>query len=399
MITRRAVGAWLMIAAGVLWGIPAVLMGDKKEDPFFEVQMLYETERFPNIAVAQDGSVLAFKGDEAPARVRRSEDGGKTWGPVIEIGDFGMGAAIVDESNGDILVLLYRQEGKGYGSKYIPVPFIFRSKDHGKSWQKEQVTLLPDRFGRIGITQGSESGVTLQYGEHKGRLLVAARVFGLENENAFDTWHYCYNTALYSDDGGKTWQTSAPFPVLGTGEGALAELSDGRIYYNSRSHTATDAMRRIAWSYDGGATWINPSKSSELPDGMRGTPYGCMGGLVRLPLEGRDVLLYSNLDSDGGRDLAREREKITVWASFDGGETWPVKRLVSNGPSAYSSMAAGRPGTVTDGDIFLFYEGGEGGQYSALQLARFNLAWLTGKEDWQSFLGEIEKKNLSEMEQ
>ena len=34
-----------------------------------------------------------------------------------------------------------------------------------------------------------------------------------------------------SEDGGKTWQASAPFPAKGTGEATLAELSDGRIYY------------------------------------------------------------------------------------------------------------------------------------------------------------------------
>ena len=39
--------------------------------------------------------------------------------------------------------------------------------------------------------------------------------------------------------------------MTGTGEGTLAELSDGRIYYNSRSHMSIDHKRRIAWSLDG----------------------------------------------------------------------------------------------------------------------------------------------------
>ncbi len=62
-----------------------------------------------------------------------------------------------------------------------------------------------------------------------------------------------------------------------------------------------------------------------------------------------------------------------MWASFDGGETWPIKRLVHDGPGAYSSLAAGRPGTPTQGWIFLHFEGGPEG---ASTLARFRLSWL-----------------------
>ena len=59
--------------------------------------------------------------------------------------------------------------------------------------------------------------------------------------------------------------------------------------------------------------------------------------------------------------------------TFDGGGTWPIKRLVFDGPSGYSSMTAGRPGTPSEGWVFLNFEGGPGG---GSQVARFNLAWL-----------------------
>ncbi|MGZ0172220.1 MAG: exo-alpha-sialidase, partial [Planctomycetales bacterium] len=71
------------------------------------------------------------------------------------------------------------------------------------------------------------------------------------------------------------------------------------------------------------------------------------------------------------------RERGTVWASFDGGKTWPVKRLVYEGPSAYSSLTAGRPGTESEGWIYLHFEGGPKG---GSQVARFNLSWLAGGE-------------------
>ena len=107
-----------------------------------------------------------------------------------------------------------------------------------------------------------------------------------------------------------------------------------------------------------------------------------MGGLVRLPVKGRDILVFSNLDTPKAN-----RERITVWVSPDGGQTWPIKRLVYDGPSAYSSMNAGRNGTSSEGYVYLMFEGGPGG---GAQVVRFNLAWalqgeLTGDgevPDW-----------------
>jgi sialidase-1 len=95
------------------------------------------------------------------------------------------------------------------------------------------------------------------------------------------------------------------------------------------------------------------------------------GGLTRLPVKDRDVLIFSNADTGGG-----DRKRMTVWASFDGGMTWPVKRLVYESFSAYSSLVAGRPGTPAAGRIFLLFEGGPKGRYSAMQVARFNLSWI-----------------------
>jgi sialidase-1 len=193
-----------------------------------------------------------------------------------------------------------------------------------------------------------------------------------------------FSCAIYSDDGGLTWQTSEFFPEGYTEEAALAELHDGRIYYNSRSHSGyydkslarqlrpDETMRREAWSSDGGKTWEDLRISQVLPDGGGyGRGYGMKGGLTRLPVHGRDILVYSNADTAGG-----DRKKMTVWASFDGARTWPVKRLVYAPHSAYSSLAAGRPETASQGMIYLLFEGGPAGRYSAMQVARFNLSWI-----------------------
>jgi sialidase-1 len=337
-------------------------------EPAFVTQELFRNNRFPNVAIAIDGTVLAFCAQNQPLTLRRSEDGGHSWSAIIQVSEQPgtLGAAVVDESTGHVLVF----------DQFLEHRALYRSTDHGKTWQKETVVIHPDRAGGVGVTHGAEAGIMLQMGPWRGRLLLPARVFGPENSNDPAWWPYHYNTAIYSDDHGRTWHTSAPFPVLGTGEGALVELANGSIYYNSRSHMATDARRRIAWSEDGGHTWINPSACPDLPDGMRGTRYGCMAGLTRLQADEKEILLYSNLDSEEGHDLWGGRRNITVWASRDGGHSWPLKRRIYDGPSAYSSLAAGRPGTPSEGWIFLLYEGGPRGPHTDIQVARFHWDWL-----------------------
>ena len=134
------------------------------------------------------------------------------------------------------------------------------------------------------------------------------------------------------------------------------------------------ALRWEAWSEDGGPSWKDAATCRILPDGARksvGPGSGCLAGLVRLPVSGRDILLYSNCDSP-----TTERRDVTVWASFDGAKTWPLKRRVWKGPSAYSSFDAGRPKTASEGWIYILLEGGERHRYEDGHMARFNLSWL-----------------------
>ncbi len=349
----------------------------------FLMQKLWDGRGGTSIVTAQNGTVIAFHGRND--KIRMSRDGGHTWDTEMSIGNqASQGNVLVDETNGDILFVNPQRGGRG---------MLWRSSDHGETWKPGQITVLPDGFGLLPSSVGSmQAGITLQYGEHKGRLIMPARIMGPEGSNEVPWRAYHYSTAIYSDDHGNTWQTSKPFPVLGTGEAALAELSDGRIQYNSREHMSI-GNRFIAWSHDGGDTWLDAYRCPYLPDGVMGTSYGCMGGLIRLPVDSHDILIYSNLDSESGAmprltggSTTGGRERITVWASFDGGITWPLKRLVFEGPSGYSNLGVGRKGTPSEGKIYLLFEGGPEGRNSAVQLVVFNLSWMLDGLDIQNLI-------------
>ncbi|MEZ6114097.1 MAG: sialidase family protein [Pirellulaceae bacterium] len=334
-------------------------------EPRLDNQTLFKDERFPNIVVARDGSVLATWGNQQ-VRARRSEDGGKSWGEVITVATPGFqgGGLTVDETTGDILTFVE--------AHHPPAPMtVYRSRDHGATWRADEGTVIhPDSHGNLPSMHMNEKGITLRNGKYKGRLIRPTRFYAGKNDRS--KWPDHYTNAMFSDDGGKTWQTSEPFPENGTGEAALVELSDGRIYYNSRVHwdaRPRNTRRRSAISEDGGMTWKDFAIVDILPDGHQHRSYGCMGGLTRLPVQDRDILIFSNIDTSNP-----VRERATVWASFDGGKTWPVKRLVFEGPSAYSALAAGRPGTPSEGWIYLHFES------QGSKVARFNLAWLLAGE-------------------
>ncbi|MEJ6601742.1 MAG: sialidase family protein [Verrucomicrobiia bacterium] len=352
--------------------LPRLLMAaDGPITPFLresvlDIRPLFEGERFPNIVVTTLGTLVATWGSEQ-MRVRRSEDGGNTWQGEILVARqaFQGGGTTVDETSGDILI--FSESG------HPPAPItVFRSRDDGQTWQSEKPKFLPDSQGNLPSMHMNEHGISLQHGAHKGRLLRPSRFYG-EGNRPDSIWYTHYTNAVYSDDGGLTWQTSEQFPENGTGEAAVAELSDGRIYYNSRVHwqeRPQNTRRREAWSDDGGHTWTDYRIVEILPDGHQNRSYGCMGGLVRLPVAQQDILLFSNIDT-----AEAKRERATVWASFDGGKTWPIKRLVFDGSSAYSSLAAGRHGTPSAGWIYLNFESEE-----KSKVARFNLSWLLAGE-------------------
>ena len=375
---KRAEGTYLKNARSFSVSLKSMLRFD--DEPLFNV---WDEEVLTGqVVVAMDGSVLILKNissktnDTRYISVKRSVDGGKTWAEEKKVGDMvkvdgdmsddgrypnnnwaGLGNVMVDEVTGDIMVFL---------TTLKTAQKLYRSTDHGKTWKIEDTTIRPGKDGWVPATNGAcDPGVTIKFGSKKGRLLMPARVFPeyLNKGKGRKRFNDLYAMALYSDDRGKTWNSSAPFPIAGTGESGLVELKGGRIYHNSRTHIRS-GNRRIAFSDDSGETWYGEHEDDELFDGPPDV-YGCKAGLLRLPYKDKDILLFS---SPGNRET---RTDINVWVSYDGGQTWPVNKLIKTGPGNYTWMAAGRNGTPSEGMIYLL----AGKDW----MARFNLAWLLEK--------------------
>jgi len=356
-----------------------------REKPFFEVWDEYNG--YGVLDVAMDGTVLLFSIPDVTQLdhqkkdhiyLKSSQDGGATWSEnrvigkplkldcqALGIGPYDgrrgwekswgyaqLGTSVVDENTGEIMFFM---------TALHPASYMYKSRDHGETWNLEKIEMRKDSKGFLPVPNGaSDPGVTIKYGPHKGRLLVPAFVWP-----HYDRLHdsEIYTTSLYSDDHGKTWIPGGAFTVGGTGEPSLVELSDGTIYFNSRNNTLT-GNRWIAYSDDSGETLRDIHEDDELFDGPPDA-YGCKAALLRLDYDGRDILLFSSPSPN-----IPQRHDITVWVSFDGGKTWPHSRLIKKGLGNYTWMTAGRKGTPSEGFIYLL----AGKDW----MARFNLAWLLG---------------------
>jgi len=299
--------------------------------------------RIPAIAVSKKGTILVFAearrtggadvGD-IDAVVKRSEDGGKTWGPEILIIDYGTKSVnnhspVVDPKTGRIWVI-------GNVSDINPRPVLVSySDDDGKTWSKAkdiQKQLLTPNPNAVIYGAGPGAGIVLKRGKHAGRFVIPMN-FGYRG--------MCVSGAIYSDDQGKTWKTGGMLrtPALMT-EARCAELLDGSLLFNARTIEGKRAMCILpeGGSKDTTKRWLQ----ADLPE------PGCQGAIFRhsWPKDGKPgLILYS------GPAAARARANGTLFGSYDDGKTWPWRLEYYQGPSGYSDGCV-----LPDGRVAVVFE-------------------------------------------
>lgn len=360
----------------------AALAADAGDEPrpsdvFVSGQEGYNTYRIPAALVTPKGTVLAFcegrkagRGDtgDIDLVLRRSADGGASWGPLQTVWDDGPNTCgnpcpVVDRSTGTVWLLLTHNlgrdherdiiAGKSQGSRTV---WVSRSDDEGATWTKpEEITASVKKPEWTWFATGPGVGIQTR----DGRLVVPCDSIPLGGKKA-------HSFVIFSDDHGRTWKTGG-LASDAHNECQVAELADGRLLLNMRNHGSSKRRRGVAESRDGGLTWSEVRFDDALPEPV------CQASLLRFtrkPPHAKDRLLFANPADE------KTRAKMTVRLSLDEGRTWPVSRLLYEGPSAYCCLAV-----LPDLSIGCLYERGEKSPYEKISFAVFSLGWLTGGAD------------------
>ncbi|MGW3124380.1 sialidase family protein [Streptomyces sp. NPDC001107] len=360
--------------------------------PFVSGEGGYDTYRIPATVTTGRGTVLAFAegrlggaGDTGNIDVvlRRSRDGGCTWGPLHVVaagnGDTrGNPAPVVDPRTGAVVLLtsynsgavteaqIMRGEVTPQQSRRV---FVQRSQDDGRSFTPPRdITDEVKPAGWRWYATGPGHAVALTRGPHAGRLVVPANHSVAPPAGSPATGQeagYYGAHALYSDDGGRNWRlgfVDASYDgVDNANESAAAQLPDGRLYFSARNQNGTSGGNRLdAYSGDGG-------ESLERPYAVQPTlnDVPVVQGSV-LQLVGRKApLLFS------GPSVPTARVAMAIWRSGDGGETFTKVLTVSAYRAAYSDLVQ-----VDRGTVGLLYETGVSGPYERIEFRRVPVSEL-----------------------
>ena len=334
----------------------------------------FHTCRIPALAVTNKGTVLAFcegrkasggdSGDIA-LLLRRSGDNGDTWNEAQVVWDdpgntSGNPCVVVDRDTGVIWLLMTWNRGDDHERDIIALRskdtrrvYVTRSDDDGQRWSPaKEITSAVKEANWTWYATGPGSGIQMQRGAHKGRLVIPCDHIEAESNKY-------YSHVIYSADHGETWLLGGRTPKDQVNECEVVELSDGRLMLNMRNYDPEKNHRQVACSDDGGVTWKDQRFDMALIEPI------CQASITRhsWPSEhGPGAIAFSNPASKD------KRVNMTVRASFDEGQTWTASTVLHAGPSAYSSLTV-----LPDGQLACLYEAGEKHPYEAIVFARIPL--------------------------
>ncbi|GGT07868.1 sialidase family protein [Streptomyces chromofuscus] len=350
----------------------------------------YDTYRIPAAVRTGTGAVLAFaEGRRGGASdsgdidvvVRRSTDGGCTWGPltVVAAGEGntrGNPAPVVDPRTGAVVLLTSYNSGAVTEAQIMRgdvTPeqsrrvFVQRSTDDGiRFTPPRDITAAVKRTGWRWYATGPGHAVALTHGPHAGRLVVPANHSAAPPAGSPDTGQepkYYGAHAFYSDDGGATWRLGfvddSYDGLANANESSAAQLPDGTLYFSARDQHGTGAGHRLdSRSGDGGRTLDRP--------------YAVQPTLGDVPIVQASVL-QPGADSAplffSGPSVPTAREALAVWRSTDAGATFTKALTLSRQPAAYSDLV--QAGTDTLG---VLYETGVTGTYERIEFRLIPLA-------------------------
>ncbi|MEU1405731.1 sialidase family protein [Streptomyces sp. NPDC005728] len=357
--------------------------------PYVSGEGGYHTYRIPATVRTARGTVLAFAegrhdgaGDSGDIDVvlRRSADGGCTWGPpaVVAAGDGdtrGNPAPVVDPRSGAVVLVtsynsgavteaqIMRGEATPEQSRRV---FVQHSLDDGRHFTPPRdITAQVKRPGWRWYATGPGHAVALTRGPHAGRLLVPANHSAAPPAGSHDTGaeaRYYGGHALYSDDLGRTWHLGFVDDtydgMTNANETSAAQLRDGRLYFTARDQNGKAPGNRLdAYSGDGGRTLERPYAVQPT---LNDVPV--VQGSVLQPVGPKAPLLLS------APSVPTARRAMALWSSTDEGRTFTKLQTLSAHWAAYSDLVQ-----VSLDTVGVLYETGAKGTYDTIEFRRLRL--------------------------
>lgn len=316
----------------------------------------HKSYRIPAIISLKNGDLLAFAegrvhgaGDFGDINIvlKRSRDGGKTWGALQFVAEFdtlqaGNPAPVVDLTDPAYpqgrIFLFYNtgnnHEGevrKGNGYKQV---WYKTSTDNGRTWSEAvNITSQVHRLHQPEInaawnfkedwrTYANTPGHAMQFqsGKYKGRIFVAANHSAGNPQKKFEDYRA---HGFYTDDHGKTFHLSEDVNIPGSNESTATELSGNRLMLNSRNQQGDVRARIVAISSNGGQSWDTTYFDHHLPDPV------CQGSILTIGTKkGKNILAFCNAAD------TRRRDNLTLRISMDDGKTWSRSYVVDKSADA-----------------------------------------------------------------
>lgn len=395
-IGRRTFTIGLAAGAATIVAAPRALAGPRTDGaPFFAETTLWDSTVDPmenyhvhglvvlpddTILVATEGRYEVCDAGPRDLLVRRSIDGGETFGPTqtvvssVDGQSWGNPTFVADRITGEVFLFYMLSERLPENTTCSGDSgelYVVSSTDGGLTWGAPRpLAGLFDHFPYDWALHGPGPGHGIQLDNGRLLLNVAHRRVIVGNTVA---QRFYGMAALYSDDHGRTWQATGEVPVSADypiNEARLVQREDGSILVNGRAAAGGNRQRIVAVSQDRGLTWSPPKL-----DGATGVFNAVDASVVRYTggprANGVSRVLFSRPD-------APMRWNMTVSVSYDEGHSFRYSRVVNPNRSYYSDLAH-----LSDGTIVLVY-GCEGDIPSfprRIALARFNLEWLTQGRD------------------
>lgn len=308
----------------------------------------YEKYRIPGMIATKSGAILAYfearmsDSDWADMDIimLRSEDGGETFsGPFVlaegsETGRTVNNPVMLQGADG-VIHFLYCVE---YGVTALGGDALYRqSRDDGKTWSKP-VSIIDSTKPccHNAFAFGPGHGICL----NGGTLLVPVWLVPKSAGSEFTSHHPAEVRVFFSRDNGQSFYLSDRIPqgeITDPNETTAVELPGGGVMLNIR-HKA--GSRAVSYSVSGIDGWTIMTEDKSLADPC------CFGSSAKITADdGRQIILFVNCEDK------RERRNLTVKGSLDGGKTWPLRRRITDGESAYADICVD-----ADGRIYVMYE-------------------------------------------